>query len=68
MKRGEITADATEPLHPQLSVQTSRDLLLYLEHAQIALSLIVIKRNGEIIEEDQHQLLVERHIEDLRDS
>ncbi len=54
MQRGKIAANATEADETLWGAEAARDLLLYLDHAQIPLGLIVIKRHGEIEQEAQH--------------
>jgi hypothetical protein len=41
VQRGKITADATHSLNPSLGTQSTSDLLLDLQHPQIALGLVI---------------------------
>src|SRR6266699_5128162 len=59
-QRREIAADAAEGLSPSRRAETARDLLLDLHHADIALRKAVVKRHGEVVQEQQHGILVLR--------
>src|SRR2546421_292509 len=54
----EIASDAAEGLSARHTAKTPRDLLLHLDHADIALGQTVVKRHGEVVQEQQHGLLV----------
>ena len=61
---GKITAQSTEHLQAHLGAQAARDFLLHFEHAQVALSLIVIKRHSEIGGKGEHLPLA--HLQPMR--
>src|SRR5437660_7003692 len=50
---GEIAADATKRRQSGLTAKGARNLLLHLDHAQVALGLIVGKGNGQIVQKGQ---------------
>src|SRR5437867_9717631 len=53
-QRREITADAAKDRHPLFGTEAARDLLLNLDHAQIALGEVVIERHGKIVQEAEY--------------
>lgn len=53
-KCGEVATNATKAPRPFLGTETARDLLLHLDHPQIPLSLVVIKRHRQIQQEAEH--------------
>src|SRR6266478_6607498 len=57
---GKVTADATEHRHPAFGAEAPGDLLLHFDHAQIALCLVVVKRDRKIEQEAQHGPLAPR--------
>src|SRR5438876_5613455 len=54
---GQVTAQPTKDGGPRLRAKATRDFLLDLDHAKIALSQIVIKGHDESMHEAQDQLL-----------
>ena len=54
----EIASDAAEGHRTSRGAETARDLLLDLDHAQIALGEAIVKRHGEVVQEQQYRLLV----------
>src|SRR6266581_3913165 len=56
----EIATDAAESLSESLRAETAGDLLLDLHHAEIALGQAIVERHGEVVQEQQHPLLVLR--------
>src|SRR6266516_6591854 len=57
-QRREIAADAAEGLSTTRRAETAGDLLLDLDHPDSALGEAIVERHGEIIQEQQHRLLV----------
>src|SRR6266699_3536698 len=57
-QRREIASDAAEGHSTSRRAETARDLLLDLHHADIALREAVVERYGEVVQEQQHRLLV----------
>src|SRR5215471_16915206 len=57
-QRREIAADAAKGHRASLRAETTGDLLLHLDHANIALRKTVVKRHGEVVQEQQHRFLV----------
>ena len=51
---GEVAADAAEGLDAFLAAEATRDLLLQLDQAQIALGLVVVERHAKVEGEAQH--------------
>src|SRR5258708_11320673 len=56
LHRREITADAAKSGDPSGTAKGARNLLLNFRPAQIALGLIVGKRNPQVVEQRQHLL------------
>src|ERR1700694_3619328 len=54
----EIASDAAEGHRTSRRAETARDLLLDREHAQIARRDEIVKSHGEVVQEQQHRLLV----------
>ena len=54
----QIAADATKGLRAGTRTETARDLLLDFDHANIAFSLAIVERHGEIVQKGQHRFLV----------
>src|SRR5258707_10874888 len=54
----EITTDAAEGLSKSLRAETAGGLLLDLHHADSALREGSVERHGEVVQEQQHHLLV----------
>src|SRR5260370_39995851 len=54
----EIASDAAEGSSARHTAKTPRDLLLHFDHADIPLGQTVVKRHGEVVQEQQHGLLV----------
>ena len=50
----EVAANTTEHGDPLLRSETARNFLLHFDHAQITLSLIIVKWNRKIEQEAQH--------------
>src|SRR6266699_5076778 len=57
-QRREIASDAAEGHSTRRRAEAARDLLLDLHHADIALREAVVERHGEVVQEQQHRLLV----------
>src|SRR6266566_8491515 len=57
-QRREIASDATKGHSESLRAETAGDLLLDLDHPNVALGKAIVKRHGEIVQEQQHRLLV----------
>src|SRR6266699_3683511 len=57
-QRREIASDAAEGLSTSRRAETAGDLLLDFDHPQIALREAVVERHGEVVQEQQHRLLV----------
>ncbi len=55
----EVAAQAGERLGAGIAAEAARHLLLDLEPTQVALGLVVIEGNCEIVEEGQHLVLAE---------
>ena len=54
----EIASDAAKGHRASLRAETAGDLLLDLHHANIALRKAIVERHGEVVQEQQHRLLV----------
>ncbi len=50
----EIAAGAAKGRDPCITAEGASDLLLYFDHAQISLRLVVGERNGQIVQKRQH--------------
>ena len=57
-QRGQIAANARKGFRSRHAAEAAGDLLLHLDHAQIALRQIVIKIHAEVFQEAQDRLLV----------
>src|SRR6266853_138549 len=57
-QRREIASDAAEGHSESLRAETAGDLLLHFDHPQITLRKAVVERHGEVVQEQQHRLLV----------
>src|SRR5438876_9795130 len=57
-QRREIASDAAEGLSASRRAETARDLLLDFDHPNIALREAIVERHGEVVQEQQHRLLV----------
>src|SRR5262245_37847005 len=57
-QRREIAADAAKGPSASRRAETAGDLLLDFHHPDIALREAVIKRHGEVVQEQQHRLLM----------
>src|SRR5689334_25190782 len=58
-QRREVAAQDTEGIRTGPRAEGAGDLLLHLDHAQVAFGLVVVEGNGEVIEEGQHLVLIE---------
>src|SRR5258708_4207866 len=58
-KGGKIPAEAGERICAPVRAEAAGHLLLHLEHANVALGLVVVKGDGEVVGERQHLLLAE---------
>src|SRR5579875_1985348 len=56
---GKVATNAAKGLSSSLAAKTPRNLLLHLDHAEIALGLVVIKRHGKVDGKAQHRIAVE---------
>src|SRR6266571_4812413 len=54
----EIASDAAKDHRASLRAETAGDLLLDLHHPNIALRKAIVERHGEVVQEQQHRLLV----------
>src|SRR5437868_4841423 len=54
--RRQITADAAKSRDPSRTPKGARNLLLHFRQAKVALSLVVRKRNPQVVEQSQHLL------------
>src|SRR5713101_4020081 len=54
----EIASDAAEGHSASRRAETAGDLLLDLDHPNIALREAIVERHGEVVQEQQHRLLV----------
>src|SRR6059036_1196601 len=54
----EIASDAAKGPRASRRAETAGDFLLDLHHANITLGTAIVERHGEIIQEQQHRLLV----------
>jgi hypothetical protein len=52
--RRKIAANVTKSRRAALCAKGPRNLLLHFDHAQVALGLVVSKRDGEVIQKGQH--------------
>src|SRR5713226_4737928 len=57
-QRREIASNAAKGHSESLRAETAGDLLLDLDHPNIALRKAIVKRHGEVVQEQQHRLLV----------
>src|SRR5256884_8306174 len=57
-QRRYISSHATEGLSARYRAETAGILLLNFDHPQIALREAVVERHGEVVQEQQHGLLV----------
>src|SRR5438876_11393985 len=57
-QRREIASDAAEGLSTSRRAETARDLLLDFDHPNIALREAIVERHSEVVQEQQHGLLV----------
>jgi len=55
-ERGEIATDAGEGVGTLLAAEGPGDLLLHLDHAHVAFSLIVVAGEGKILPEGEHRV------------
>src|SRR5438874_2116618 len=55
----EIATDATKGHSASRRAETAGDLLLDLDHPNVALRKAIVKRHGEVVQEQQHRLLVD---------
>jgi hypothetical protein len=53
---GEVTAESAKGADPFRRAKGSGDLLLHLDHAQVALGQVVGERNGQVIQKPEHLL------------
>src|SRR3990172_1543767 len=53
-QRREVAANTAEVISAVRATEAAGDLVLDFQHPQIALSLIVVKRHPEVVEEGQH--------------
>lgn len=56
LHRGKITADAAKRGSSRRTAKAARNLLLHFRHPKVSLSLIVGKRNAQVVEQGQHLL------------
>ena len=56
----EIASDAAKGYSASRRAETAGDLLLDLDHPNVALRKAIVKRHGEVIQEQQHRHLVLR--------
>ena len=54
----EIATNAAEGHSTSRRTETAGDLLLDLDHADITLGKTIVERHGEVVQEQQHRLLV----------
>src|SRR5215469_2314202 len=54
-QRGQIAANATKGCDASFTAEGARDFLLHLDHPHITLSLVIVKRHGEVGEEGEHR-------------
>jgi non-ribosomal peptide synthetase component F len=59
--RRDVGADAAEPARPLLTPEAAADLLLQLHHPQVALRLIILEGDFEVMPEQQHLSLSSFH-------
>src|SRR5258708_33958433 len=57
-QRRQVASDATKGRRSRFAAEGARDLLLNFDHPNIALRLVIVKRNDEAMQEGQHGLLV----------
>ena len=57
-QRREIASDAAKGQGASRRAETAGDLLLDLDHPNIALGKAIVKGHGEVVQEQQHRLLV----------
>ncbi len=55
---GDVAANLAEEMSALLRAEGAGDLLFDLDHAYVPLSLVVVKRDGEVIEKGQDLRLV----------
>src|SRR5947199_7802890 len=60
VQRRKVAANAAKHGHSLFGAEAARDLLLHFDHAQIALGLVVIKRDGKIEQEPEDHPLPPR--------
>ena len=59
-QRREIASDAAKGYRASRRAETAGDLLLDFDHPNITLGKAIVERHGEIVQEQQHRLLVLR--------
>src|SRR5437660_2775436 len=57
-QRREIATDAAEGYSTSRRAETAGDLLLDLDHADITLGKTIVERHGEVVQQQQHGLLM----------
>src|SRR5712691_996866 len=57
-QRREIASDAAEGLSTSRRAEAAGNLLLDFDHPNIALREAVVERHGEVVQEQQHRILV----------
>ena len=57
-ERGKVAANAAEHDSALFTAKAARDFLLHLDHAQIPLGLVVVKRHSKVVQKPQHRLLL----------
>ncbi len=55
---GEIAADAAEGARALRAAEGAGDLLLHLDHADVALGLVVVEGDGGVVHESEHRALM----------
>src|SRR6266567_3490299 len=56
--RRNVATNAAEGISTCGTAEAARDFLLHLHHANISLSLTVVKRNAQMMQESQHLMLI----------